>query len=433
MDAPADMNSQSSSTEVSVAATQKSHFFINRAFALLWTGQTISEFGSRITREGVPLAANLVLGATALQMGLLAALGMLPILLVSLLAGVWVDRVRRRPILIITDVSRALLLLSVPVAALLGVLRIEQLYVVTALVGALTVFFEVAHQSFLPIIVRREHIVEGNSKLSASSSLAEVGGPALAGVLVQAITAPFAILLDALSFLASALCIGLIRETEPAPVAERQQLWRDMREGLRMVLENPVLRAIALSTSTRSFFGGTFAALYGLYVIRVLKVTPALFGVLVGMGGVGALLGAFMARPLVRRCGIGPVLIGSTLLSSALLLTTPLATGPQVGVVLLLLFAQLLGDCAYEVYIIHSTSLLQMLVPQGSLGRASASMQFLAGGMVPLGALLAGVVAEAIGMRATLLIASLLAFALSSAWLIFSPVRGLRHLDDKEN
>jgi MFS family permease len=431
MDAPVDAHFQSSSSKIPDEAGQKQRFFINRAFALLWTGQTISEFGSRITREGLPLAANLVLGATALQMGLLAAFGMLPVLLVSLLAGVWVDRVRRRPILIIADIGRALLLLSVPVAALLGVLRIEQLYVVTALVGALTVFFEVAHQSFLPTIVRREQIVEGNSKLSASGSLAEVGGPALAGVLVQAITAPFAILFDALSFLASALCIGLIRDPEPAPVAEHQQFLRDVREGLRMVLSNPVLRAIALSTSTRSFCGGTFAALYGLYVIRVLKVTPSVFGVLVGMGGVGALLGAFMARSLVRRCGIGPVLIGSALLSSALMLTTPLASGPQLLVVLLLMLSQLLGDCAYEIYIIHSTSLLQMLVPQGSLGRASASLQFLAGGMVPLGALLSGVVAGMIGMRATLLIASLLALLLSSAWLIFSPVRRLRMLDNE--
>jgi predicted MFS family arabinose efflux permease len=196
-----------------------------------------------------------------------------------------------------------------------------------------------------------------------------------------------------------------------------------MQEGLRLVLGNPVLSALALGAITRSFFGGTFAALYGLYVIRVLKVTPAVFGLLVGMGGVGALLGAFLAGPLARRCGIAPVLIGSTLLSSALMLATPLARGPQVVVVLLLMFSQLLGDCAYEVSIIHSTSLLQVLVPQSSLGRASAGMQFLTSGMVPLGALLSGVVAAMLGMRVTLLIASLLAFLLSSAWLIFSPLR----------
>jgi MFS family permease len=426
---------ETSSTEVPLTPAKKRRFFINRDFALLWTGQTISELGSHITGTGLPLVANLVLGATAVQMGLLTAAGMLPVLLIGLLAGVWVDRLRRRPILIVADLSRAFLLLSIPVAAVFGWLGMGQLYVVAVLVGVLTVFFEVANRSFLPVVVKREHIVEGNSKLSASSSLAEVGGPVLAGGLVQAITAPLAILFDALSFLLSALCVGFIctREPEPVVVIERQRLWHEMEEGLRLVLGNPVLRAIALSSSTRSFFGGTFAALYGLFLIRELSVTPTFLGILIAAGGVGALLGAFMARPLVRRFGIGKVLIGSTLLSGAMMPLTPLAGGPWIMVALMLLLAQLVGDFAYEVYNIHTVSLLQTLVPDRFLGRASASMQFLVEGMVPIGALLAGLVAEVIGMRPTLLIASILAFLLSSALLIFSPVRRLREPASKEN
>src|SRR5205085_1546506 len=244
-------------TETATTPVAKRRLLINRNFGLLWIGQTISAFGSRITREGLPLTANLVLGATPTEMGLLAAAGTLPVLLIGLLAGVWVDRLPRRPILIIADISRAVLLGTVPLAAVLGVLRIEQLYLVAVLVGILTVFFEVANQSFLPTLVQREHIVEGNSKLSASDSLAEIGGPALTGVLVQLITAPIAILFDALSFLASALCAGFIRVREPAPVPteERQSLWREIREGLRLVLGNPLLRATTAALSTRAFFG----------------------------------------------------------------------------------------------------------------------------------------------------------------------------------
>ncbi|HEX6480959.1 MAG TPA: MFS transporter [Ktedonobacteraceae bacterium] len=403
----------------------KPGWLISRNFALLWIGQTISAFGSRITREGLPLTANLVLRATPGEMGLLAAAGTLPVLLIGLLAGVWVDRLRRRPILIIADISRAVLLGTVPVAAALGVLHIEQLYVVAVLVGALTVFFEVANQSFLPTLVQREHIVEGNSKLSTSESLAEIGGPALAGVLVQAITAPVAILFDAISFLASALCAGFIRVHEPAPspTGERQSLWREMREGLRLVLGNPLLRATTAALSVRAFFGGAFATLYGLYVIRQLGVTPAIYGLLVTMGGLGALAGALLAGRIVSRFGLGRTLIGAMLLSGGVSVLTPLAGGPKLLVVALLMTAQLVGDFGMEVYLIHAVSLRQSMIPDRFLGRANASANFLVGGMLTIGALLAGLVGGMIGMRLTLLIATIAGLLIASGLLLFSPVR----------
>jgi len=403
----------------------KRSFFINRNFGLLWSGQTISEFGSRITREGIPLAANLVLRATPVQMGLLAATGALPVLLVSLFAGVWVDRLRRRPLLIVADLSRAALLLSIPLAAVLGLLRIEQLYLVAALVGILTVLFGVANQSFLPGLVARELIVEANSKLSASSSLAEIGGPTLAGVLVQAITAPLAILFDALSFLVSALCAGFIHvpEAQPSPARKRQNLWREMQTGLHLLLGNPVLRAITLSTGTNNFFGGAFAALYGLFLIRELAVTPALYGVLVTFGGIGAFVGAFAASRFVRRVGLGRTLIGAMLLSGAAALLTPLAGGPRFVIIAMLMMSQLVGDFGREIYFINAVSLRQSIVPDHLLGRANASAQFLTEGIWPLGAILAGLLSETIGMRYTLLIGAGLGFLLSSAWLLFSPLR----------
>ncbi len=410
--------------ELTITPIGKRTFWLNRNFALLWGGQAISELGSHITGQALPLTANLLLGATTAQMGLLAALSMLPVLLLGLFAGVWIDRLRRRPILIIADLARAILLLSIPVAALAGWLRIEQLYTVAILVGVLTLFFGVANQSFLPLLVARERIVEANSKLSASSSLAEIGGPTLAGILVQVMTAPLAILLDAFSFLVSAFSVGLIRVCEPQPALskERHHLLQDIRAGLRTIVGNPVLRAIMLCSSTRNFCGGAFAALYLLYVIRELGMGPLFYGLFVGAGGAGAFLGALLANRLAQRFGSGRVLIGAALLGGLMMPLTPLAGGSKVLIVILLACGQLVGDCAYMIYEIHALSLRQMLVPEHLLGRANASMHVLVEGMVPLGTLLAGFTAEAIGIRMTLLIAACLCCLLAPMWLLFSPL-----------
>jgi predicted MFS family arabinose efflux permease len=411
----------------STAPAKTHRFLIHRHFALLWLGQSISEFGSRITREGLPLAAVLTLQATTAQMGLLAALGSIPVLCVGLFAGVWVDRLRRRPILILADVGRAVLLCSIPLAAMLGVLRIELLYVVAALVGVPSVFFEVAHRSFLPALLQREDIVAGNSKLETSNALAEIGGPALAGLLVQALTAPIAILFDALSFLASALCVGLIRLPEqiPSRTEERQNVWSDMREGWRALLAHPLLRALAAYAGMRSLFGGAFATLYALYVLRILGITPAGYGLLVTLGGVGGLLGALLAARIVRRCGLGITLVCTALLSGVTTLGIPLAAGPQVVALAVLMLIQLVGDGAAVVYSVNAVSLLQMSIPDHLLGRVNACMHLLENGVMPIGAILAGIVSEIIGVRLTLLIGAS-GTLLSCAWLLCSPLRRVR-------
>jgi MFS family permease len=401
-------------------------FFLNRHFALFWVGQTVSKFGSWITNSGLALTAVLVLHATTFQMGLLAALGAVPALLFGLLAGVWVDRLPRRSVLIMTDLGRALLLLSIPLAALFGILRLELMYGVALLVETLTVFFEIAHRSFLPTLVDREHIAAGNSKLETSSALAEIAGPSLAGILVQAISAPFAILFDALSFLFSALCIGMIRVQEPSvlPIGEQQKVWRDVWEGLQVVWHDRRLRALATCIAMRNFFGGAFAALYTLYVVRELGMTPVVYGILVTMGGVGALLGSLVAARLTRRFGLGKILIGGLLIDACMTLLIPSAAEPWPLALVLLISAQLFGDCGAVLCSINEVSLRQMIVPDRFLGRVNASMHLLVAVLGPVGAMMAGLLSAYIGVRPTLFVGAG-GILCSFAWLLFSPIRTL--------
>jgi MFS family permease len=399
----------------------------HRDFMTLWLGQTVSQFGSHITGAALPFVAFLTLGATPLQLGILGALGSVPILLFGLFAGVWVDRLRRRPILIGADLGRALILGSIPLAALLGVLRIELLYVVAALVGILTVFFDVAYASILPSLVTRHELVEANSKLGSSSALAEIGGPSLAGFLVQLISAPFAILIDAVSFVLSAAGIILIRTAEPPPppAAERRSVLRDMAEGLRLVLRQPILRGLAGHAATMTFFGNFIGVLYSIYCVQELGIPPAIVGVMIGLGGVGAFIGTLIVGPVTRRLGVGRSIIGAVLFGTLVNMMIPLVWGPPLLVAGILMMTQLVGDIGWPVYSVNEQSLRQAIVPDRLLGRANASMQFLTGGIAPLGALLGGWLGEVIGMRPTLLIA-IAGLLLAILWLIFSPIRQLR-------
>lgn len=398
-------------------------------FMKLWTGQTISEVGSRITREGLPLAAVLTLGATPTQMGWLAAVGSLPVLLIGLFAGAWVDRLHRRPILVLADLGRALLLLTIPLAAILGTLNIVQLYIVIALAGILSVFFDVAYGAYLPSLVGRDYIVEGNQKLALSGSTAEVLGPSLAGFLVQLITAPMAILLDALSFLISALSVGSIRKEEHLSLSPhaRQHIGREIKEGLGVALGHPVLRALVGMEGTSAFFGNFFGTLYGLYAIRELGLGAAALGATITFGGLGDLAGAFLASRLPRRWRLGNILIGSLVFKSGASMLIPLAGGSPWTAMIMLMIAQLFGDGARTIYDIHAVSLRQTITPDHVLGRVNASLQFAIAGLGPMGALLGGILAETIGIRLTLTIA-VLGGLFASAWLVLSPVRKMVEL-----
>ena len=393
----------------------------------------MSKFGTYITGTALSATAVLILQANPAQMGLLGALGGLPILLFSLPAGVWVDRLRRRPILIAADLVRAAILVSVPLAYLAGVLSMHQLYGVAALAGIFTVLYNVADQSFLPAVVKKEQLVEANARIGASDSLAEIAGPSLGGTLVQWLSAPFAIFVDAASYLFSAGCLGIIRTHEPPPVKHEQpSLWREMAAGLRTAVHQPVLRALMGATATHRFFGNFIGAIYWFYLVRDLGLSPAIVGVSISFGGIGALIGTLVAERVTRRFGVGRTMIGSlvivTLWSGLLFL--PLNRWPVSLVSGVFFTMQLMGDIFWSIFFINVTSLRQAVIPSHMLGRVSASLDFVGEGASPIGALVGGLLATVIGSRWTWLVgaAGILAGAL---WLIFSPIRRLRTIHDQ--
>jgi len=403
-------------------------------FMRLWAGQTVSQLGSTITREVLPYTAILALGASPLQMGLLGAASAAPLLLLGLFAGVWVDRLRRRPLMIAADLGRALLLLSIPAAYLLGVLHIEQLYLIAALAGILTVFFNVAYHSILPALVERKQLVEGNSKLGLSESLAEIAGPPLGGALVQLISGPITLLLDAFSFVVSALSLLRIRVAEPppAPSAGRPHVLRDLTTGLKAIFTNSLLRAFAGSAIIRNFFGWFFGAIYGLYAIRVLGLSTATLGLVVACGGIGGLLGAALVGSFTRRFGIGPTIVGALLVDAAASGLIWLAGGLLPLAVPLLVGSQLVGDGAMTVALIAERSLRQTITPDRLLGRVNASMNVLSEGIGTLGLLASGVLAETIGLRPTAGVA-VFGIATSALVLLVSPLRRQRALPDPKS
>lgn len=404
-----------------VEVPAKRRFLLNRAFRLFWSGQTVSVLGSHITGSGLPLMALLVLGATPLQVGLLAALGALPHLLGSLFMGVLVDRLPRRPLMLLADLVRALLLLSLPLAFLCGLLNITLIYLVTILLGICTICFDAASQAFLPQIIADDLLLEANSKMASSASLAEIGGPPLAGGLVQLIGAPLAVVFDALSFLVSALSIGLIRahEIQPTPLtSEHASIWREIALGLHVLRKQSRLRKLACYATVQTFCGGAFAALYTIFVIRELGLAPVLYGVLVALGGVGALIGSLILPRLNRRWGMQRTLVSGTMLHGMLALATPCVSGPTLFVFAILGLSQLIGDIGYQLFAISEISLRQNSIPVQMQGRVNAVMIFLIGGIAPLGTLLASIVCLFIGVRLTLLCGAS-GMLLSALWLGF--------------
>jgi MFS family permease len=391
-------------------------------FMKLWTGQTISELGSRITRDGVPLTAVIVLHAQPSQMGIITAIGAASILLFGLLAGMWVDRMRRRPIMIAADLGRAAILATIPMAAFAHRLSMTQLYVVIALAGFCTVFFDVAYQSYMPSLVERDNLLEGNSKLAMSSSAAEIAGPSLTGILVQLITAPVAILFDAISFLISAASVALIRKPEPPHQPSSGQ--PHPIAGLRFVFGHPLLRPLALFSVTAFLFLGFLGPLYVLYAIRDLRLTPAELGMAIGMGGVGSMIGATLAPAIGRRLGLGHTFIGAAITMAAAYALIPLAQGPRPMPLIFLIASQLVGDFAFTAYFVNALTLRQSLAPEDMLGRVNAAMQLLTRGVIPLSALASGILAGAIGVRPTITIA-VAGILSASVWLIASPIRNL--------
>lgn len=399
-----------------------------RTFARFLIGQSISFLGSEVTHLALPLTAVLILQATPAQMGMLGAARNAPFLVFGLLAGVWVDRMRRRSILIAADLGRAALLLSIPAAALLERLAIEQLYLVAFLTGTLSIIAVVAYQAFLPTLVRRDRLVEANSTMETSSSVTQIAGPGLGGLLVQWLTAPVAIVVDAISYVMSAAFLGALKVEEPPPQPRhaRQRIWTEVGEGLRVVVFNPYLRSIMLCGTTHNLFSnGMAVSLYVLYVTRGLQITPALLGAIFAFGGPGALLGALLAGRVARRVGLGRTLIAAQILTGLARLCIPLAgVMPAIAVPLLAAGEFLLG-VARPLFNINQLSLRQAITPDQLQGRMNASIRFLMWAIVPVGSLLGGLLGQWIGLWPTL-VAATAGTTIASLWLVFSPVRPLR-------
>lgn len=398
----------------------------NANFLKLWAAQTVSVFGTRITFIAVPLFAALTLQASPAEMGMLTAASELPALMLAIFIGVWVDRLPRRPILIVADIGRALLLIGIPVAVWTGILRIEMLFLIVFLVGVLTVFFDVAYQSFLPAVVRRDQLVEGNSKLATSVSGAVIIGPALAGGLVQIASAAIAILIDAISYLISAVFLGRIDAVEPGATsrASRTGMRHEIGEGLRMVFSSPILRTLGLSTGIGvMFYSAQFVAIV-LYVTRDLGLSAGTLGLIFTAGGVGYLAGALLTGWTSRRFGLGRAILGGLVVAGTGDVLIPMASGPVLVAVPLLLAGFLLNGIGGPIYDLNQVSLRQAVTPDHLLGRVTASLRVVIRGAAPVGAVLGGFIAEWLGLRATLVIA---AFGAPLSFLVIwlSPVRSL--------
>jgi MFS family permease len=392
----------------------------NHNFLKLWSGSTISLFGSQVTFLALPFTAALLLHANAIQMGILSAANTVPFLLVSLFAGVWIDRMRRRPLLILADVGRALLLSSVPLVAYLGMLHIIYLYVVAFLVGLLNVFFDVAYGAFLPSLLERNELVEANSKLQISTSFAEFAGPSVAGVLVQLLTAPLALLVDALSFLVSALLLVSLRTKESVRETKLTagSFWNELIVGLRFTFGHPLLRSLACSSGTLNFTGGVFDAILVLYITQVLHLGAIYFGVMYTVGSLSGIGAALVSPRMVQHIGTSRVTIISALLIAIGWLLIPLAHGFVPFVLVLLLPGMLLAGAGNTLYNITAQTLVQTTTPESLLGRVISSQTCIGLGTLPLGALLGGILANLFGIRMVLLGACLVRFGLLALFLL---------------
>lgn len=380
----------------------------NTDFLKLWAGETISLFGSQITQLALPLVAVATLNASPFQMGMLSAAGTVPILLLSLLVGTWVDRQRRRHLLLLTDLGRALVLSSIPVAAMLNTLTMPVLYSVALLVGALSVVFDTAYQAYLPSLVQRDELVEGNGKFAISTSVAQVAGPATAGLLVTLFSAPRAIVLDAVSFVVSAICVLRIRRPEPPHVQhEHHPFLQDVRIGLQFVVQHPLLRTLVLATGLSNIASGAIFALQIVFMTRTLALSPITIGAILAVSGPSALLGALVVSKIVRPLGIGRTIVCGSALFTVGDVCLALAAGPPLLRVALLVLAQALIGVGSPLYNVTVISLRQTLTPDRLLGRVTASARMVAVGTLPLGALLGGTLGDRVGLRPTLLIAAL--------------------------
>ncbi|ARU60332.1 MFS transporter [Tumebacillus avium] len=378
-------------------------------FMKLWTGQTLSMFGAQITTLALPLIAALMLEVNAVQMGLLTAIGYLPYILFSLFVGVWVDQLRRRPIMILTDVIRGIGLLVIPYAAWEGFLTFELLCTISFIVGTASVFFDIAYMSYLPSIVKTEELVEGNSKLEFSNSASQISGQAIGGALVQILSAPLAILINGVTFFISAFTLIIIKRKEDKPELpedkEDNNVFQNIRDGLKFVFGNTILSRITIATGLFNLFGLAMEAIYILYVTRELDLSPFVLGLIFTMSGVGAMAGAAIAGKVAEKLSLGKTLVLSLALAGVFYLLVPVSSlFPATLAIITLMAAQFIDAAMIVIYNINQRSLRTAITPDHLQGRMNASLRFIIFGSIPVGAMLGGILGDAIGTQWTLVI-----------------------------
>ncbi len=400
-------------------------------FLKLWTGQSISELGSQVSQLAIPWLAAVELHASPLAFSLLGVLGFLPFILFALPAGVWVDRLRRRQILIVGDSARAALLALIPILWAAGVLQIWHLLVLEFVIGIFTVFFDVAYQSYLPALIEREHLIDGNSKLQLTVSIAQVGGPTVSGTLIAAITAPYAIVVDAVSFaISSVFMIGMKhRENLPRQDAAepRPHMWPLVKEGLGWVVGNRNLRAIAGCTGTSNFCSGLMFSIVILYMVRVLHLSSIQAGAVFAVGSAGSIAGALLANRLGKKFGVGSAIVFMAVIFSFGGLAYPLA--PKSFPLPLLMAGQLLFGFSAVAYNILQVSYRQAITPERLQGRMNAAMRWIVWGTIPLGTLAGGAIAQATSLHIAIWVGAVLGTPVF-LWVLLSPLRSIKEMPE---
>ncbi|GIH91288.1 MFS transporter [Planobispora siamensis] len=413
--------------------SEQASLWRNADFLRLWAGQSLSQFGSYVTYFAIPVIAVTVLNASPEEMGVVGFLLRAPMVL-FLLFGVLADRVRKRPILIWTDVARAVLLALIPVAWFADMLTLAWLYVVVFLIGLFGTMFQVTYRSYFPFLVPPENFLEGNSKLQLTESLANTLGPGVAAALLKVIAAPVLLIVDAVSYLASAVAVALIKRPEDRPEADdttARQIHRAIWEGVLWVMKHPLIRPLAISSAAYSLFIlGAMNSIYALYVIRELGVPAAWFGSILAGGGVGAIIGALLAVRVMRRYSVGGVLLWSTAYGNMALFLIPLASGPTWLQVTMLVVAQVLTGATAQIFFVTNTTLVQTITPPHLQGRVVASIYSLGLIPAPLGALGAGLLAGAVGIRPALWAVIAIGALVPIAALAWSPLAKLKQMPE---
>ena len=407
--------------------------FRNFDFLRLWTAQGLSVLGSKLSELAIPLIAVTMLDATPVQMGLLLAAENLPFLLIGLPAGVWVDRMRKRPIMVSADVVRALCLLAIPICAYFEMLSLAVLFVVAFGVGFMNVWFDLAYGSYVPALVPRDRLIEANSKLSISLSAAETCGPAVGGVLIQLFGAPATILFNALTFVFSGLLLGGIkrREEAPPPPAPGENLRKTIGQGIRFIWNDLLMRALTARLAGWHFVVAAMEALLIIYLTRTLGITPSVIGILFSVAGVGVLIGAALGERIPQWIGTGNTVSLSHLVLAVVALLIPLAQGPKWVQLAMVGFAMFTwGFCAVT-YQITNVSLRQALSPEGMLARVNAATRFASLSIRPVSAIIGGYMGAYLGLRNAIWIILCIGLAFAIRGLLSKRVREVFHLPEQ--